>query len=172
MRIRWVGMLALSGLLALSCAGEEPGGQTDASNGEGGDVGSSAQFSFELNGDLRENQPVLLTIRAETLGGEIATSIAGDVGLSSSIGVVFPEQLTMEEGVASGEIMFSREGSGLLQATMGDLDRVQSITVEVTDWVRDPPESVLSGGPANEEHWKTAQANRGHPFCTALHQFF
>ena len=153
MRIRWVGMLVWSGLLALSCAGEEPGGQTDASNGEGGDAGSSVEFTFELNGDLRENQPVLLTIRAETLGGEIATSVAGDVGLFSSIGAVFPEQLIMEEGVASGEIMFSREGSGLLQATMDDLDRVQSITVEVTDWVRTPSESVLSGGPANEEHW-------------------
>jgi len=153
MRIRWVGMLALSGLLVLSCAGEESGGQTDASTADGEGANGTVQLAFELGGELRENQPVLLTIRAETLGGEIAVDLAGEVALSSSIGVVFPEQLTMEGGVASGEIMLSREGNGLLNASLDGLGKIQSITVEVTDWVREPLESVLSGGAANEAHW-------------------
>ena len=82
MRIRWVGMLALSGLLVLSCAGEESGGQTDASTADGEGANGTVQLAFELGGELRENQPVLLTIRAETLGGEIAVDLAGEVALS------------------------------------------------------------------------------------------
>jgi len=114
---------------------------------------AAVQLSFEVEQEIHENQPFTLHVRAVAPGGEVVSSVEGAVTLSTSVGVLFPQELTMESGEASGELMLNREGNGLLNASVGDLSGAFPITVEVTDWVRDPVDSVLSGGLANDEHW-------------------
>jgi hypothetical protein len=148
-RVPWIVIL----LIAMA-----PGCGADGANSESPDVvedidEANMQLSFELSGMMYENQPFTLDVRALTSGGDVVTSFSGEVAFSSSIGVLAPDHLTMEAGVASGEMMLSREGNGLLGATVGDLDGILPITVEVTDWTRDPVDSVLNGGLANSEHW-------------------
>ena len=90
---------------------------------------AAVQLSFEVEQEIHENQPFTLHVRAVAPGGEVVSSVEGAVTLSTSVGVLFPQELTMESGEASGELMLNREGNGLLNASVGDLSGAFPITV-------------------------------------------
>jgi hypothetical protein len=119
-----------NGQATLEVTLDTPGTATLIASNSSGASGTSNSFQVLENGDRfvfdpigkqTAGEPFLVTIKAVTATGALFTGFNDTVSLSSTLGTVTPNQVTLENGLATVVLTLDTPGSVRLMAVSGTM---------------------------------------------------